>query len=172
MTADTLQLFAVSLLPFSVYLYALRAFYATEGTRTPFLINLGENLTNVVLAAALFPAYGIRGLAVAWTAAYSLAAVAALVVLRKRVGSGIGVGVRGAALRAGAGTLAFVVVAAPIAALIGRQTPGRGVLACAVAGGLGAAAYAAALAVTRSPELREILRLVRGNRRNAPGVSP
>jgi len=170
MTADTLQLFALSLLPFSVYLYALRAFYATEGTRTPFLLNLGENLTNVALALVLFPAHGIRGLAVAWSVAYSAAALAALAVLRTRVGRGIGAGVRGAAVRAAAGALALVAVAAPVAGVIGRAGPGRAFTACVIAGGLGAAAYAAVLAATRSAELREMLGLARRSRRRAPGV--
>ena len=172
LTADTLQLFAVSLLPFSVYLYALRAFYAHEGTRTPFFLNLGENLANIVLAAALYPAFGIRGLAVAWSVAYSLAAVAAVVVLRRRIGPGLAAGVRGAGLRAVLGTAAFVAVAAPTAAVIGRDGPGRAFLACAAAGALGAATYIGVLAATRSTELREVLGLLGGSRRPASDVSP
>jgi len=38
-TADTLQAFAISLVPFSVYLYVMRAFYALQDTRTPFVLN-------------------------------------------------------------------------------------------------------------------------------------
>ena len=42
-TADTLQAFALGLVPFSVYLYTLRGFYAQQDTRTPFLVNAFEN---------------------------------------------------------------------------------------------------------------------------------
>ena len=42
-TADTLQAFAISLVPFSVYLYVMRAFYALQDTRTPFVLNAFEN---------------------------------------------------------------------------------------------------------------------------------
>ena len=54
-TADTLQAFAISLVPFSVYLYVMRAFYALQDTRTPFLLNAFENGLNIVLAARAVP---------------------------------------------------------------------------------------------------------------------
>ncbi|MDP9336067.1 MAG: murein biosynthesis integral membrane protein MurJ, partial [Actinomycetota bacterium] len=69
-TADTLQAFALSLVPFSVYLYAMRAFYALQDTRTPFVLNALENGMNVVLAIVLFPHLGVQGLALAWSGAY------------------------------------------------------------------------------------------------------
>ena len=67
-TADTLQAFAIGLVPFSVYLYAMRGFYALQDTRTPFLVNAFENGCNIVLALALFPSLGVQGLALAWPA--------------------------------------------------------------------------------------------------------
>ena len=42
-TAACVALFAVGLLPFSLYLYALRGFYALQDTRTPFVLNCWEN---------------------------------------------------------------------------------------------------------------------------------
>src|SRR5205814_8814767 len=47
-TAACVALFAVGLLPFSLYLYALPGFYALHDTRTPFVLNCWENLINVV----------------------------------------------------------------------------------------------------------------------------
>ena len=47
--ADTLAAFAVGLLPFSLYLFALRAFTSRLDTRTPFLINCVENAVNIAL---------------------------------------------------------------------------------------------------------------------------
>lgn len=84
-TADVLSAFAIGLFPFSVYLFSMRAFYAMHDTRTPFFINIGENTLNIVGAVILYPIYGALGLAIAFSAAYGLAAVAALWVLRTRL---------------------------------------------------------------------------------------
>ena len=84
-TADTLQALSIGLVPFSVYLYTLRGFYALHDTFTPFWINAIENGVNIALAVALFPSLGVQGLALAWTGAYTVAAVIAVVVLRAGV---------------------------------------------------------------------------------------
>ena len=75
LTADVLSNFAVGLLGFSVYLFALRAFYAMHDTKTPFIINLIENALNVVLGFALVGRYGVQGLAFAYSVAYTVAAM-------------------------------------------------------------------------------------------------
>ena len=85
-TADVLANFALGLIGFSLYLYALRGFYAFHDTRTPFFLNLVENAVNVVLAFALVGRYGVQGVAFSYSVAYLLAAVLALAVLRRRVG--------------------------------------------------------------------------------------
>src|SRR5258705_1320628 len=89
-TAATVALFAVGLLPFSLYLYALRGFYALHDTRTPFVLNCWENLINVVVAAALYPWFGVQGLAFSFSVAYTVAAVMALRSLARRTG-GLGI---------------------------------------------------------------------------------
>ena len=43
----------VGLVGFSVYLFVLRGFYAHDDARTPFVINLFENVINIVLAFVL-----------------------------------------------------------------------------------------------------------------------
>jgi putative peptidoglycan lipid II flippase len=167
-TADTLQAFAISLVPFSVYLYVMRAFYALRDTRTPFLLNAFENALNVVLAIALFSRFGVQGLALAWTGAYLLAAVVALAVLRRRIGRVPDADALRTTLRAGAAALAMGVVAAPIAGAIGRSTPASALLATAVAGAAGAVVYVAGLLLLRSSELTSLLRLVRRRGADAP----
>ena len=92
-TADVLQLFALSSVPLAIYLYTLRGFYALRDTKTPFFINCVENAINIGLAALLFPTFGVQGLAVAWSAAYFVAAAIALVALRRRIGAVPGPGV-------------------------------------------------------------------------------
>src|SRR5262249_40570328 len=51
--ADTLAAFAAGLLPFSIYLFALRAFTSRLDTFTPFWLNCIENAVNVALAFPL-----------------------------------------------------------------------------------------------------------------------
>ena len=87
LTARTLMAFAVGLPMFSVYLYAMRGFYALRDTRTPFIINLGENIANLVFALLLLDRFGVVGLAASFTIAYALFGVVALVVLQRRIGT-------------------------------------------------------------------------------------
>ena len=159
LTADALRAFAVGLVPFSVYLYALRGFYALRDTKTPFIINCLENALNIVFAAILYPHFGISGLAYAFSAAYAVSAVVALAMLRPRLG-----GLDGrrsmqttfkAAIAAGALAIATALVAHAISApLVAAITAGAvgAVVYLAVLQGLGAEEIRAALtAVRRSP---------------------
>lgn len=77
--------FAFGLPAFSVFLYCMRAFYARKNTRTPFYLNLGENTLNVVLVLPMVALIGEPGLAAAYSIAYIIAAVVALVVLSRTV---------------------------------------------------------------------------------------
>jgi putative peptidoglycan lipid II flippase len=170
-TGDTLQLFAISLVPFSVYLYTLRGFYAYQDTRTPFFINAVENAINIGLALALFPSLGVQGLALAWSIAYAIAAVIALVALRRRVGGVPDAGAASATARSCLGAAALAAVAAPLAGAIGGSSASDSVVAALVAGTAGGLAYLGVLVLLRSDELRAIVTLVRGRGR-AADVSP
>ena len=86
LVSDSLAMFAVGLLGFSIYLFTLRGFYAMRDTRTPFLLNVVENVINIGLAIALEPWLGVKGLALALALAYSASALIAFVALRRRVG--------------------------------------------------------------------------------------
>jgi putative peptidoglycan lipid II flippase len=169
-TADTLQAFALSLVPFSVYLYTMRAFYALKDTRTPFILNAFENALNVVLAIILFPRYGVQGLALAWTGAYAAAAVGALVVLRRRIGGVPDAAVIRSALRAGVAALLLAAVAGPLAGAIGRTSPAHALLATAAAGAAGTLVYVVGLIALRSEELASLAGLARRRGGGLPGV--
>lgn len=169
-TADTLQAFGLSLVPFSVYLYVMRAFYALQDTRTPFVLNAFENGLNVVFAIALFSPLGVQGLALAWSGAYLVAAVVALLVLRKRIGGVPDADAARSTVRAGAAALAMALVAVPIAGAIGRSTPGSALLATAAAGTAGTLVYVAGLFALRSNELSSLWALVRRRNPVAPDV--
>ncbi|MGH2673912.1 MAG: murein biosynthesis integral membrane protein MurJ [Actinomycetota bacterium] len=96
LVAGVLRFFALGLFPFSAFLLFLRAFYAMQDTRTPALVNVFAVGLNIGANLVLFPMLGVRGLALGHSLAYGFAAVAAAVLLRRRLD-----GLEGRALAAG-----------------------------------------------------------------------
>ena len=84
-TAGMLAGFSVGLPAFAVFLYCVRAFYARRNTRTPFFLNVGENLVNVVLVVPFTALVGRYGLSLAYSVAYWSAAVVAVVAVNRAV---------------------------------------------------------------------------------------
>jgi putative peptidoglycan lipid II flippase len=101
LVAGVLTFFALGLFSFSAFLLFLRAFYAMQDTRTPALINVFAVALNTAANFALFPAMGVRGLALGHALAYTFAAVAAALLLRRRLG-----GLEGRSLGAGLARIA------------------------------------------------------------------
>jgi len=162
-TADCVALFAVGLLPFSLYLYALRGFYALHDTRTPFVLNCWENLINVVLAAALYPWMGVQGLALSFSVAYGVAALITLQSLSRRT-DGVGLDQRSRQVLARMTVAAAVMTGAVILAVV--ALPGRppALVELAVGVAVGVVVYAVALSAMRVGEMAEIVRRLRGRR--------
>jgi putative peptidoglycan lipid II flippase len=162
-TADCVALFAVGLLPFSLYLYALRGFYSLHDTRTPFVLNCWENLINVAVGVALYPFFGVQGLAFSFSVAYAVAAVMALRSLSSRSG-GLGLDRRTRMMltRTAVAALVMTLAVRLAVALLPGNPPdiveaGFGVL-------VGVAVYAGALSLMRVREVAEIVRRLRGRR--------
>lgn len=120
LTAQVLALFALGLPGFSVFLLATRAFQAMQDTRTAFVCYALENGTNVLLAFVLYRPLGVRGLALAYSAAYTLAALVAVAVLRERLGHLGGRALVNAAMRSVLLSLVMAVVVALVSALLGN----------------------------------------------------
>ncbi len=97
--AAALRAFVIGLPGFSVYLFLMAALKALRDTRATWEVNAVENAINIVLAGALFPLIGVRGLALAYGLAYLISAVVALGTVGRRIG-----GVNGARLLGGPGT--------------------------------------------------------------------
>ena len=76
---------ALGLGAFSVYLFVLRCFYAHQDTKTPFIVNIVENLINVVLAFSFVGAFGVLGLGAAYALAYSFVVFWVLQILGWKV---------------------------------------------------------------------------------------
>jgi putative peptidoglycan lipid II flippase len=82
-TASTLSAFALGLPGFSAFILCTRALQARKDTRRVFYLYVVENAINVVLAVALYPSLHVRGLALAYSAAYTISAVLAYVVVMR-----------------------------------------------------------------------------------------
>lgn len=161
-TADALAGFSLGLVGFSVYLFVLRAFYAHQDTRTPFVVNVIENALNVVLAFALVGRFGVLGLGLAFAIAYLVSAAFSLVVLRNKV--------RGFTLRPVAQSfwkhaLAAVLMGEAVWFVTGRLGGDTGmdaIVQLVVGAAGGAIVYVVLLVVLRSPEVDVITKRLPG----------
>jgi putative peptidoglycan lipid II flippase len=146
-----------------LYLYALRGFYSLHDTRTPFVLNCWENLINVVVAAALYPWFGVQGLAFSFSVAYGVAAVVALRALARRTG-GLGVDLKARQVLARTAVAALVMTLAVRLAVV--ALPGRppALVEATVGVLVGVVVYAGALSAMRVREVAEILRRLRARR--------
>jgi putative peptidoglycan lipid II flippase len=165
--ADTLVLFAVGLLPFSLYLFAMRAFYARHDTFTPFWINCIENAINIGLAFPLYAWLGIPGLALAFSLAYFAAAALALFVLRERLHGIEGRRVAVTITKVLAAGAAVAGVSWAVGELIGWSSTFAAFASVVVGGVLGGIAYLGLLALLRVEELAALAALLPGRRRGA-----
>ena len=116
--------FAVGLVPFSLYQLQLRAFYALQDTRTPTLINLGVNVTLVVVDVALYVAlpdrYEVLGLAAGHACSFVAGLLICSRVLSRRIGGLDGGPVIRTAVRCLTAALPAGGVAAVVVALVVR----------------------------------------------------
>jgi putative peptidoglycan lipid II flippase len=162
--ADTLSAFAWGLAGFSAYLFILRCFFSRADARTPFIVNVAENVLNIVLALLLVTRWDVQGLAWAYALAYLLAAGLAFAVLESRVP---GFDIRGIAVSLGRLVLAAVtagLAAAWLAGLVGGDE-GAGAVVRALVGGLVlGGVYLLVLLYLRAPELDAIRRRLRRRR--------
>lgn len=166
--ADSVAAFSVGLLFFSLYLFALRAFYALPDTRTPFVLNCLENAINVALAIPLYAWLGIPGLALAFSGAYIVGAVVTLVVLRARIGGLGGVRTFESLARATLAALPVLLVTWGASELIGWDGAGPAIAASVVGLVAGAAVYLGGLVVLRVPELEQLRAMIPRRARQAP----
>ncbi|MGH9245148.1 MAG: murein biosynthesis integral membrane protein MurJ [Acidimicrobiales bacterium] len=167
LTADVLANFAIGLLGFSVYLFALRGFYALRDTRTPFILNVIENAVNVVLAVALVGRYGAPGLALAYAIAYLVSACLALAVLRRRVSGIDGRRLATSSLRLVGATAVMGLAVWGVTRGVGGDSGTAALARIGVAVPVGVVVYGLALVAVRAEELRGLRSQVASRRRVA-----
>lgn len=155
--AGVLVAFSIGLFGFSVYLFALRGFYARQNTKTPFFLNVGQNGLNLVLAVPMMMWLGVQGLALAYSVSYLVAAGFALRALSRSTG--------GLQLGQVAGPLVRMTTAAAACGAVAwgasELAAGAGsVVQVAVAVPAGAASYIAVLLLLRVDEVSTARRLI------------
>ncbi len=158
--ADTLVAFAVGLLPFSIYLFAMRAFYARHDTFTPFWLNCIENAVNIVLAFPLYAWLGIPGLALAFALAYFVGAGVTLGVLRVRLGGIDGARVASSLTRIVAAGVVVGAVSWAIGELVGWSSTRDAIVAVVAGAAAGGVVYLGVLTLLRVEELAALAALV------------
>lgn len=86
-TADTLALFTMSFAAQALVTILVRAFFAFEDAKTPFVVAMGSTVVNIGLGAVLAPTFGVLGL----SAAFSISAIVQIALLwaclRHKVGA-------------------------------------------------------------------------------------
>jgi putative peptidoglycan lipid II flippase len=169
LVAGVLVFLAMGLFSFSTFQLFLRAFYAMQDTRTPFLINVAAVGLNTGVNLALFPFLEVRGLALGHAVAYTFAAVVCAAVLRRRLGGLEGRsllrGLAGVLLLAAGTAAAAWGMAWVVADLLGTETlaeqaiqVGAGVLA-------GLIIFVGAALLFRVKEFELVKRMLMGRRR-------
>jgi putative peptidoglycan lipid II flippase len=158
--SDTLVAFSVGLLPFSIYLFAMRAFYARHDTYTPFWINCIENAVNIALAFPLYAWLGIPGLALAFALAYFVGAIVTLVVLHGRLGGIDGAQLTSSLTRIVAAGVVVGGVGWAVGELIGWSSFAHAVAALVTGAAVGGVVYLGLLVLLRVEELSAVRALV------------
>lgn len=156
LTSRALGGFALGLVGFSVYLFVLRAFYAHEDARTPFVLNAFENLVNIVLAVVLVGRFGVLGLGASFAIAYALSSLWSLQVLGYKVAGFSAAAVLRGVWKMGLAGLVMAEVTWVVARLLGDDDGWGALVRVVGAGTVGLAAYLAVLAVLRTPELDQV----------------
>jgi putative peptidoglycan lipid II flippase len=162
--AAVLAIMAAGLPSFSAYLMLMRAFQAMQDARQVFFLYLIENAVNIALAVALYPSMGVRGLALAFSLAYTVGTLAALVAMRGRI--------HGVEARPLLATTARVVAASAVMAAVtvacGHYVGAASGPGLALRVGVGVAAgvsvYVAVARALGEGELAALLRIGRGKR--------
>lgn len=86
LVASVLRFFVLGLVPFSLFQLLLRAFYATQDTRTPFMVNCAAVGINIAANIVLFGMLGVQGLAVGHAIGYSFGVIIQGLILSRRIG--------------------------------------------------------------------------------------
>jgi putative peptidoglycan lipid II flippase len=119
LAADTFVLMAIGLGAYAAFQQIMRAFYAMQDTKTPWVVNVVTNGVNIATALPLYLAMGVPGLALSMALSYIGGALYGAVVLRARIGGLDGARLLSSHVRIGLASVATGLVAWVIAKTVG-----------------------------------------------------
>lgn len=105
LVAGVLRFFVLGLVPFSLFQLLLRAFYALQDTKTPFLVNCGAVALNTAVNVPMFLLLEVRGLAAGHALSYVFGVTLLARALSKRIGGLEAARLRASAIRISAAAL-------------------------------------------------------------------
>jgi putative peptidoglycan lipid II flippase len=175
LVAGVLRFFVLGLVPFSLFQLLLRAFYALQDTRTPFLVNCAAVALNTAVNVPMFIVLQVEGLA----AGHALAYLVGVALLARALGARVGALGGRALLASGARTalaatamgLVVWVAAEGLMAALGVRTLAAQAVTVALPVALGATVYAVLGLWLRLPELDVVTAALR-RRLGGRGVKP
>ena len=172
-TGALASVFALGLLPFTLYYVILRGWYALELTRTAFWVTVVLNALNLALAVPLYAVVSSRqsgpaalgALASGYVLAYWITLVVAWRVLSRRLGGLETARTVRALVRMGVAGLGTLLVMAAVQRLVGDYLPlgrkGAALVDIALVGSLGLVAYLLLARLLRVSEVTEVIAVLR-----------
>jgi putative peptidoglycan lipid II flippase len=118
LVAAVLRFFVVGLLPFALFQLFLRAYYALQNTKTPFLVNVAAVALNMAVNVPMFMWLGVEGLAAGHAAAYLFGAIALGYMLSKQIGGLDRARIQRSAIRIGAASALMGLVVWGVSAVV------------------------------------------------------
>ncbi|MFN2490726.1 MAG: murein biosynthesis integral membrane protein MurJ [Actinomycetota bacterium] len=164
LVAGVLRFFVLGLVPFSLFQLLLRAFYALQDTKTPFLVNCGAVALNTAVNVPMFYLLQVQGLAAGHALSYIFGVALLFRALARRIGgldgrhlvsSAAGIATAGG----GMGIIVWVTLQIVQHALDGATLLGQA-LTVAVPVALGVASYVGLALALNVEELRSARDLV------------
>jgi len=162
--ADTLALMAVGLAAYAAFQQLMRAFYARQDTRTPWIVNIIAVATTVATAIPAFAVLGVPGLGLAHALTYIVGTIVGGAILRRRAGGLDGARLASSHLRIGLASIATGLVAWVVAEGMGDvvtvETLGGQLAQVSVAMVAGLVTYAASTKALRVEEFDGFIALL------------
>ena len=115
-----LRFFVLGLVQFSLFQLLLRAFYAMQDTKAPFLINCVCVAVNIAVNIPLFALFGVRGLATGLAIAYTCGVILQGRSLSRRIGGIEGSRILRSCVRIGLAGVGMGILVLIVQAIVGR----------------------------------------------------
>ncbi|GAC1408809.1 MAG: murein biosynthesis integral membrane protein MurJ [Actinomycetota bacterium] len=164
--ADTFVMMAIGLVFYAAFQQIMRAFYARQDTKTPWIVNIVSVGVNIAVDLPLYHVMGVPGLALGHAISYIVAAGHGGVLIRRQLGTIDGKRLLSAHMRIAAASVVTGLVAWLVSIQLERMLGVRTFVAQVVQVGaslvVGLILYAGLAAALHLEEFRPLLRMMTG----------